>query len=119
MTDLLTEPDAAGETVEAPRGQGSEQLESLDETRAYITRRMLKMAESALDVYASALTVGKKHRNLASQLGAARDVLQMLTEGKLSSAPAPKSKPLATVTDLAKMSEEIRLAKQAERRNGR
>lgn len=117
MTDLPTDLPAHGDGE--PAEAGGVGGEPLTETRAYITRRMQQLASKALNVYEAALSPGEKPRNLGAQLGAARDVVQMLTEGKVSQPVVEKPKPLASVTDLAKISEEIRLAKQAERRGGR
>lgn len=118
MTDLPTDLPAGSDGE--PEEAGGVGGEPLAETRAYITRRMQQLASKALNVYEAALSPGEKPpRNLGAQLGAARDIVQMLTEGKISQPVPEKPAKLASVTSLAALSEEIRLAKQAERRNGR
>ena len=116
MTDLPTDLPAGSDGM--PEEAGGSGGESLDKTREYVTRRMQAMAQKAMDAYEAALHQAQG-RNAGVSLGAARDVVQFLTEGKVTPTMVVKPRPLASVTDLAKISEEIRLAKQAERRGGR
>jgi hypothetical protein len=80
---------------------------------------MQELAANAMKIYEAAVRPGAAPRNIQTQLMAARDIVEMLTEGKLQAPVVAKQRPLASVTDLAAISEQVRLAKQAERRGGR
>lgn len=116
MTDLPTDGAAPGDESEQPGGQGAL---TVDEAKDLIRTEALKLVTMAMAVYKSVMTPNLKNRNAAAALAAARDIIEMVSEGKLPQPSSSKPKAIATVTDLAKISEEIRLAKQAERRNGR
>jgi hypothetical protein len=77
---------------------------------------MQAMAPLAMDAYEAAMKPGSKQRNVGAALSAARDVMQMLTEGKVSQPAPEKPTVLASVTDLAALSESVRIQKQNERR---
>ena len=117
MTDLPTDLPAvdAGES-EAAGGQGAL---TVDEAKQLIRTEALQLVSLAMAVYKSVMTPGLKNRNAAAALAAARDIIEMVSEGKLPQTESSKPKAVASVTSLAALSEEIRLAKQAERRNGR
>lgn len=112
-TDRLTDGVESAESQSDAGDKGAD----LAEVRARITQRLMGMADKALGTYESVMT--SPHRYSPAQLSAARDVLELLTEGKLQ-APVqvrPQQKP--TTVELAKLSEHVRLVKQAERRGGR
>lgn len=117
MTDLPTDlpADDAGESG-AAGGQGAL---TVDEAKELIRNEALQLVKMAMAVYKSLLTPNLKNRNAAAALAAARDIIEMVSEGKLPQTESTKPKAVASVTNLAALSEEIRLAKQAERRGGR
>lgn len=111
MTDLPTDGGETDSESGPPLGKGE-----LAETREYITRRMQELAEKAMAIYELTVSPGRAPRNIQTHLLGARDIVQFLTEGKVSQPMVSKPRPLASVTDLAAISEQVRLAKQTERR---
>ena len=110
-TDRLT--DGASDTGDAPSDVG-DLGGGLPAVRARISERLQKMADKALNTYESVMD--DPGRYSGAQLSAARDVLELLTEGKLQAPVQVRPTQPAKPAELAELSERIRLVKQQERR---
>lgn len=97
----------------------TEEQPTVAAARDLIRQRVARLAVPAMDVYATLLSKdGKPPRNATVQLAAARDILQLIIGGELGerrTAPTHAHAPNSP-TQLAEISEKIRLIKQAERR---
>jgi hypothetical protein len=97
-----------------PQGEAGDLGGGLAQVRARISERLQKMADRALDTYEEVMSAPSRYSG--SQLSAARDVLELLTEGKLQAPVQVRPTQPASTVELAKLSEQIRLVKQDERR---
>jgi hypothetical protein len=108
--DRLNDGAEAGSSQSDAGDKGAE----LADVRARITQRLMGMADKALNTYDSVMTA--PHRYSPAQLSAARDVLELLTEGKLQAPVQVRPQQAAKPAELKQLSEHVRLLKQAERR---
>lgn len=99
---------------QAPQSDAGDKGAGLAEVRERITQRLMGMADKALNTYETVMSAPCRYS--PAQLSAARDVLELLTEGKLQAPVQVRPTQPASSVELAKLSEQIRLVKQDERR---